>query len=92
MKRTKWQLLRTWAMTQRLFVNNALVEKMAELEAQSSMITKSYKQVQAESLLELIKEHKKNCEGMCRINIFSLREIYERMIERPLTKDEEIFY
>lgn len=44
----------------------------------------------ANSLLELVKEHKKNCDGECNISVFSLRETYKSLRGRDYLEPEEI--
>jgi len=44
----------------------------------------------ADSLLELVKEHKKNCDGECSISMFSLREPYKQLRDRDYLEPEEL--
>jgi hypothetical protein len=46
-------------------------------------------EIRAESLIKLVREHKKNCNtDDCGISLFSLREVYRRLVRRELTEDE----
>lgn len=44
----------------------------------------------ADSLLELAKEHKKNCTGECCISLFSLREPYKQLRGRDYLLPSEV--
>lgn len=44
----------------------------------------------ADTILELVKEHKKNCTGECSISMFSLRELYKQLRGRDYLEPEEI--
>ncbi len=49
-------------------------------------------QLRAHTLLELVKEHKKTCDGMCSLSMFSMAKIYRELVRRELTEEEELIF
>lgn len=45
--------------------------------------------IRAATLLELCREHKKNCDGDCNLSMFLMRDVYEDLIGRELTDEEK---
>ena len=53
--------------------------------------TETYQAVQAASLLALVKEHKKTCDGKCGISLYLLFALYRQLGGQGAIKDLEHF-
>lgn len=49
------------------------------------------KEMQAQSLLALVKDHDKNCKGNCGISLFALFPLYKKLKGEGAIKDLEHF-
>jgi hypothetical protein len=49
---------------------------------------KGIKEFKAQNILNLVKDHKKHCNGDCGISLFLLLEDFERHIGRKATSEE----
>lgn len=53
--------------------------------------TQFFKEFQSGSLLHLVKEHKKNCDGKCGISLFLLFQLYRELKGESAIQDMEHF-
>lgn len=49
---------------------------------------KTMKEIQFWTLLELVKEHRKNCDSSCNISLYPMKNVAENLIGRELTQEE----
>lgn len=59
------------------------------MKNKKTFMKNAYKELQANALRILAKEHKNKCQGNCNISLFSLKELYENLVARSCDENED---